>query len=71
MNYYEVIQNKYKNTFNKTVKPCWISDIKRELGFSMKKRRPRKNPDIIENPCPEGDIKIRLKEIILEVYSTS
>lgn len=35
-----MIQQHYKETFNRTIKTCWIADVKRELGqdyfFSLK-----------------------------------
>jgi len=46
---YRSIQDEYRANFNKTIKNCWIADVKRELGFPVRMAAHRINPDIIKN----------------------
>jgi hypothetical protein len=59
---YREIQNCFKNHFNRSVKSCWIADVKRQLGLPVRKSYNRKG-DFILNPCPEHLID-KLKQII-------
>lgn len=54
---YNQIQELYKSTFKKTIKTCWIADVKRELGQTTRKSYNRQNPDSVKYPCPEGHTK--------------
>lgn len=61
---YRSIQDEYRAIFNKTIKNCWIADVKRELGFQMKDAPNRINPDIIKNRCLDQEVRERIKTII-------
>ena len=50
---YTEIQELYKRSFNKTIKTCWIADVKRQLGLTKRKAVNRNN-DFVEYPCPDG-----------------
>ncbi|MNQ94592.1 hypothetical protein D3C85_1101140 [compost metagenome] len=61
---YKTIQELYKNQFNKTIKTCWIADVKRELGLTTRISKNRINKDSVKYPCPNEEIKIWLREIL-------
>lgn len=61
---YKEIQKYYKSKYFKTIKTCWIADVKRELGLPTRKAYNRQNEGFVIFPCPEGEIKKRLKIII-------
>jgi len=61
---YKKIQECYQIHFGRSIKSCWIADIKRELGLPIRIAYNRINNDSVKNPCPEGIIKERLKKII-------
>jgi hypothetical protein len=61
---YKTIQELYKNQFNKTIKTCWIADVKRELGLTTRISKNRINVDSVKYPCPNEEIKIWLREIL-------
>jgi hypothetical protein len=61
---YKTIQKLYKNQFNKTIKTCWIADVKRELGLTTRISKNRINKDSVKYPCPNEEIKIWLREIL-------
>ena len=49
---YKQIQACYKRRFNKTIKTCWIADVKRQLGLRVRNSYNRKAA-IILNRCPQ------------------
>ena len=51
---YQVIQDKYFELYDHTIKTCWIADIKRELGLPVKTSVRRIDPTSIKNKCPES-----------------
>lgn len=61
---YKTIQELYKNQFNKTIKTCWIADVKRELGLTTRISKNRISKDYVKYPCPNEEIKIWLREIL-------
>ena len=61
---YKKIQSEYREVYNKTIKSCWIADVKRELGFPMRKAYNRENPNIIKNRCLDQEVRERIKSII-------
>ena len=61
---YKAIQELYKKEFNKTIKSCWIADVKRELGLTTRISNNRISTDSVVYPCPNEEIKIRIKEIL-------
>jgi hypothetical protein len=66
---YKSIQAEYRKIYRKTIKSCWIADVKRELGFQMKDAPNRINPDIIKNRCLDKVVRERIKVIISEQKS--
>lgn len=60
---YKQIQICYKKHFNKSIKTCWIADIKRQLGLPVKIAHNRKTATII-NKCPQHLVN-QVKEIII------
>lgn len=61
---YKNIQKLYKDEFSKTIKSCWIADVKRELGLTKRKSYNRLNQSEVKYPCPNGEIKKWLTEIL-------
>lgn len=61
---YKTIQILFKNEFNKTIKTCWIADVKRELGLTTRISKNRINQNTVKYPCPENEIKIWLRNIL-------
>lgn len=59
-----MIRELYKNTFGTTIKDCWIADVKRELGLTKRKSYNRLNEDSVKYPCPDGEIKNWLRNIL-------
>jgi hypothetical protein len=49
---YKDIQETYRKNFNRTVKECWIADVKRQLGHEVKVAPNRYGSEIV-NKCPE------------------
>jgi len=60
---YRNIQLRYFDIYSKTIKTCWIADVKRELGLTKRIAHNRTNPTKIKYPCP-GNIKVRIKGIL-------
>lgn len=59
---YKEIQEKYKKKYGKTVKTCWIADVKRKKGYKVRDAYNRlgKKP---KYPCP-SDMVDSLSKII-------
>ena len=49
---YKQIQACYKRHFNKTIKTCWIADVKRQLDFRVRNAYNRQTATIL-NRCPQ------------------
>lgn len=57
---YKQIQELYLQRYNNTIQTCWIADVKRSMGMSIR-------PVYIDNmtkPCPSKEIRLRIKGII-------
>jgi len=61
---YKDIQEEYRRLYSKTIKSCWIADVKREMGFQMREAHNRENPDRLKNQCKDGEVRERIKQII-------
>ncbi len=61
---YNKIKESYKNLYGKTIKSCWIADVKRELGLTTRQAYNRINAEVPKYPCPTELIRKRLKDII-------
>ncbi len=66
---YKEIQKKYRRIYHKTIKSCWIADVKREMGFPMREAYNRENADRIKNSCKDSEVRKRIKEIIQHDYN--
>nr|WP_298931001.1 hypothetical protein [uncultured Allomuricauda sp.] len=54
---YKDIQDKAKEELGRSIKTCWIADVKRELGLTHKVANNRISKTRVKYPCPEGAIK--------------
>lgn len=54
---YKEIQTKAKKELGRTIKSCWIADVKRKLGLTTRKAHNRISDEKVKYPCPEGPIK--------------
>jgi hypothetical protein len=62
---YKQIQAEYQRLYNKPViQSCWIADVKRELGLTKHVAHNRKDMHSVIKPCPNWEIRERLKKII-------
>ena len=61
---YKQIRNRYKRQFGMTIKDCWIADVKRELGLTIRIAYNRLNEDEAKCKCPEGEIKTRIRNLL-------
>lgn len=50
---YKDIQEYVKKKYSKTVKTCWIADVKRSHGLTKRKSPNRLTPNSVTNPCPD------------------
>ena len=50
---YKKITDYIKETYGRTVKPCWIADIKERCGLPVKPAPNRIDPNVRTNPCPD------------------
>jgi hypothetical protein len=63
---YKQIQDKYRRQFNRTIKSCWIADVKREMGFEMIEAHNREDKSQIKNWCKDPIIRERIKNILTQ-----
>lgn len=63
MTYLEV-QLEYKRLYNKTIKTCWIADVKRELGLITRIAYNRSDSKGIKNNCKDFIVRERIRKII-------
>lgn len=63
---YKTIQELYRKEFNKTIKTCWIADVKRELGLTTRISSNRINRHSVKCPCPSREVRNRIKKIIID-----
>jgi hypothetical protein len=61
---YKKIQELYKKEFNRTIKTCWIADVKRELGLTTRTSGNRISETSVKYPCPNGEIRVWLRKIL-------
>jgi hypothetical protein len=61
---YKKIQELYKNEFNRTIKTCWIADVKRELNLTTRVSANRISTDSVKYPCPNEEIRVWLRKIL-------
>lgn len=63
---YKTIQTLFKNEFNKTIKTCWIADVKRELGLITRISKNRININSVKYPCPNKEIRIWITKTLMK-----
>ena len=61
---YKTIQILFKTEFNKTIKTCWIADVKRELKLTKRVSANRINQNSVKYPCPNNETKYWLRKIL-------
>ncbi len=61
---YKEIQECYKRHFNKSVKTCWIADVKREMGLTTRIAYNRIDNNKVRYPCSDPEIRKRLIKIL-------
>ena len=59
-----MIQEHYKKTFGKTIKTCWIADVKRELGQTTRKSHNRLNENSVKYPCSNAEVRNWLIQLL-------
>ncbi len=62
---YKEIQEIYLVNYGRTIKPCWIADVKRQMGMEVRIAYNRVNENEIQNKCPENIIP-QIAEILAE-----
>ncbi len=60
------MQSLFKTEFNKTIKTCWIADVKRELGLTKRVSANRINQNSVKYPCPDNEIRNWISKILSE-----
>ncbi len=63
MKTYKNIQDEYKKLYKKSIKSCWIADVKRELGLTTRQAYNRISDSSVKYPCP-NEYKDNIKHII-------
>jgi len=61
---YKQIQSEYKKLYNRSIKTCWIADVKRELGLTKRVAYNRKDELKVVYPCTDKIMKDRIRHII-------
>ena len=61
---YKEIQILYKKQFNKSLKTCFIADVRRELGLTNRIAFNRINLDSVKYPCTNEEIRQWLISIL-------
>ena len=61
---YKEIQDCYYEQFNKTLKTCWIADVKREMGLTTRVAYNRIDPERVKHPCNNQEIRQWLRDIL-------
>lgn len=65
---YKMAQKVYRERHGMTVKTCWIANIKRKLGMTMREA-PNRQGSTPTNPCP-ADVRPKLTAILKELRTT-
>lgn len=60
---YKETQAIYKRHFSKTIKTCWIADVRRQMGYKVREAYNRQGDTII-NRCPI-ELVNPIKQVIL------
>jgi hypothetical protein len=67
---YKEIQQCYYKQFNRTLKTCWIADVKRERGFTTRIAYNRIDSTRVKYPCENQEINKWLIEILSSKSAT-
>jgi hypothetical protein len=62
---YKQITEYVKAKYNYTPKPCWIADVKEQMGFHVPYAHNRKDKKARKHPCPKNKIE-DIKEAIMQ-----
>lgn len=61
---YKQVQQEYRRLHNKTIKSCWIADVKRELGLTKFVAYNRIDKNSAKYPCKDPEVRKKIKRII-------
>lgn len=61
---YQQIQETYRKLYGKTVKSCWIADVRRGMGLTTRVAPNRINPKEIKHSCKDQMVRERIRNII-------
>ena len=61
---YKEIQDCYEKKFNKTLKTCWIADVKRLLGQTTRIASNRIRKNAVKYPCTDKPTKKWLIKVL-------
>lgn len=64
---YKQIQDLAKKELGRTLKSCWIADVKRKLGMTTRIAYNRISSSKVKYPCPEG----RIEEWLLNILKSN
>lgn len=67
---YKEIQEEHRKIYNRTVKSCWIADVKRKLGYPVRISPNRIDKAEIKNKCPDRFF-ISIKTVIEKLENNS
>lgn len=68
---YKNIQAEYKRLYGRSIKSCWIADVKRDLQLTKRISYNRIDIDSVKFPCINLEIKERIKKLILRALGKS
>jgi hypothetical protein len=66
MNTYKSIDARYREKFGRTVKPCWIADVKETNGIALRSMSTRPASFKRKHPCP-GHLRAQVEEVMREL----
>lgn len=61
---YKQIQKEYRRLHVKTIKTCWIADVKRELGLTKFVAHNRIDRYSVKYPCKDPEVRKDILKII-------
>lgn len=64
MRTYSEVQRLYYSKYKRTIKTCWIADVKRKLGLTTRVAANRINKTKVKYPCHPDDFE-KIKKIVL------
>lgn len=61
---YKQVQQEYLRLYGKTIKSCWIADVKRELGLTKFVASNRIDKNSAKYPCKDPEVRKRIMRLI-------